>query len=104
MVACGRTARILATCALVIGSIGVVEALAAVRVPWIGQKTSSECGRAVLASLAARRGGDIEAIYRRLPPPPDQSQGYSIAEMRRFGSSVGVGLSVRAPRGVVIAG
>jgi hypothetical protein len=77
---------------------------AAISVPWIEQKTATECGRAVLASLAARRGGDIEALYQRLPAPPDQARGYSVPEMRRFGSLVGVNLSVQAPAGIVIAG
>jgi ABC-type bacteriocin/lantibiotic exporter with double-glycine peptidase domain len=75
-----------------------------ISVPFIQQKTAVECGRAVLASLAARRGGNVEAQYSRLPPPPDQRQGYSVAEMRRFGAKVGVSLSVMAPRGLVIAG
>jgi ABC-type bacteriocin/lantibiotic exporter with double-glycine peptidase domain len=75
-----------------------------ISVPWIGQKTKTECGRAVLASLAARRGGDIEALYGRLPAPPDQVRGYSVPEMRRFGASVGVELTVQAPAGIVIAG
>lgn len=79
-------------------------ATASISVPWIGQKTSTECGRAVLASLAARRGGNIEQHYARLPPPPDARRGYSISEMRRFGARVGVGLSVRSPAGIVIAG
>ena len=83
---------------------GVRPAGAAVRVPWIGQKSASDCGRAVLASLAARRGGSAEAIYARIPDPADPSRGYSIAEMRRLGSKIGVGLTVRAPGGITIAG
>lgn len=75
-----------------------------VRVPWMAQKTTSDCGRAVLASLAARRGGSPEAYYQRLPEPPDRLRGYSITDMRRFGARVGVRLSVSAPGGVVIAG
>jgi hypothetical protein len=77
---------------------------ATVSLPWIGQKTTTECGRAVLASLAARRGGDTEAFYRRLPAPPDEARGYSVPEMERFGSLVGVNLAVQAPAGIVIAG
>jgi hypothetical protein len=73
-------------------------------VPWIGQKTASDCGRAVLASLAARRGGDAERIYSRIPDPADRARGYSVTEMRRIGAQIGVGLSLRAPSGVVIAG
>jgi hypothetical protein len=76
----------------------------AAAVPWIGQKTPSDCGRAVLASLAARRGGDPESIYRRIPDPADQTRGYSVTEMQRVGARVGVRLSLRAPSGVVIAG
>src|ERR1700730_11187549 len=75
-----------------------------IAVPWIGQKSKTECGRAVLASLAARRGGDAEAYYARLPAPPDQAHGYSVPEMRRFGASVGFELAVQAPAGIVIAG
>lgn len=73
-------------------------------VPWMAQKSASDCGRAVLASLAARRGGQPEAYYRRLPEPPDPVRGYSINDMRRFGARVGVHLAVSAPAGVVIAG
>jgi len=72
--------------------------------PFIQQKESTECGRAVLASLAARRAGNVEQLYRRLPPPPDQARGYSVAEMRRFGAQVGVTFSLEVPRGLVIAG
>jgi hypothetical protein len=77
---------------------------ARVAVPWIGQKNSADCGRAVLASLAARRGGSPETHYRRIPDPADTARGYSINELRRVGARVGVGLSLRAPAGVVIAG
>lgn len=73
-------------------------------VPWIGQKNAADCGRAVLASLAARRGGSPESYYRRIPDPADTLRGYSVSELRRVGARVGVGLSLRAPRGVVIAG
>ena len=58
----------------------------------------------MLASLAARNGGDAEAFYNRLPAPPDPAHGYSVAEMQRFGASVGVSLAVQAPQSVVIAG
>jgi len=75
-----------------------------ISLPWVGQKSATECGRAVLASLAARRGGDAEAFYRRLPPPPDAEHGYSIAEMQHFGAEVGVHLTLKVPQGVVIAG
>lgn len=78
---------------------------ATISVPWIGQKTPVECGRAVLASLAARGGGgDPEAMYRRLPAPPDAARGYSVPQMQRFGLRVGVSLSLVAPAGLVIAG
>ncbi len=77
---------------------------ASIVVPWIGQKTSSECGRAVLASLAARRGGNIEQHYARLPKPPDNRRGYSITDMQRFAGRVGVKLTLRTPAGIVIAG
>lgn len=77
---------------------------ASISVPWIAQKTPSECGRAVLASLAARRGGNIEQHYARLPTPPDNLRGYSVSEMRRFASRVGVKLRPHSPAGIVIAG
>jgi hypothetical protein len=96
-------ASLLAT-SLLAASLIAAPALARVSVPWIGQKNSADCGRAVLASLAARRGGSAEAIYRRIPDPADTTRGYSNNELRRVGSRVGVGLSVRAPSGVVIAG
>lgn len=89
---------------LALATLIAAPAAARVSVPWIGQKNSADCGRAVLASLAARRGGSPEAIYRRIPDPADTTRGYSINELRRVGSRVGVGLSVRAPTGVVIAG
>ena len=88
--------------ALLASAVGAALA-ATINVPWIRQKTSSECGRAALASLAARRGGNIEQLYARLPAPASAS-GYSIADMRRFGARVGVSLSVTAPAGIVIAG
>ena len=86
-------------------SAGLVAARAAeISLPWIAQKTGAECGRAVLASLAARKGGDPEAFYSRLPAPPDPVHGYSIPEMQRFGMQIGVDLTLRAPATVVIAG
>ena len=85
--------------------LGADAFAAAISVPWIGQKTAVECGRAVLASLAARGGrGDPEAIYRRLPSPPDAARGYSVTDMQKFGQRVGVSLSLKAPAGLVIAG
>jgi ABC-type bacteriocin/lantibiotic exporter with double-glycine peptidase domain len=107
--ACARPAlRRVAAWLIVVGvfgvALGVTTALAAMAVPWIAQKSASDCGRAVLASLAARRHGNAEAIYRRIPDPADRERGYSIPEMRRLGARVGVGLSIMAPAGVVIAG
>ncbi len=75
-----------------------------ISITWIGQKSATECGRAVLSSLAARRGGDVESYYARLPAPPDPARGYSIADMQRFGAGVGLDLALVAPAGVVIAG
>jgi ABC-type bacteriocin/lantibiotic exporter with double-glycine peptidase domain len=74
-----------------------------INVPWIRQKTASECGRAALASLGARRGGNIEQLYARLPAPASY-RGYSVADMQRYAPRVGVSLSVAAPSGIVIAG
>jgi ABC-type bacteriocin/lantibiotic exporter with double-glycine peptidase domain len=97
--------RIAAALAFVLALAGAVPSSAAtITLPFIQQKASTECGRAALASLAARRGGNVEQYYRRLPSPPDQARGYSIAEMRRFGAQVGVSLSLEAPKGLVIAG
>jgi ABC-type bacteriocin/lantibiotic exporter with double-glycine peptidase domain len=101
---CFSASRVILLTFALLGASLVSAAAANISVPFIQQKTSIECGRAVLASLAARRGGNVEAQYSRLPPPPDQQQGYSVAEMRRFGAKVGVSLSVMAPRGLVIAG
>jgi len=89
-------------CALALASLSARAA--DISLPWIGQKRATECGRAVLASLAARRGGDPEAYYARLPKPPDEAQGYSVADMQRFGAQIGVDLTLAAPRGLVIAG
>jgi len=98
-------------CAALAGAIVLVvagqggSALAReISVPWLQQKTASDCGRALLASLAARKGGDIQQLYRKLPAPPDAVRGYSIRDMQRFGSRVGVSLSLTTPAGLVIAG
>jgi ABC-type bacteriocin/lantibiotic exporter with double-glycine peptidase domain len=79
-------------------------ALARAAVPFFAQKTSSDCGRAVLASLAARQGGNPAQYYNRVPEPADAARGYSIPEMRRYGARLGVSLSLRAPSGVMITG
>jgi hypothetical protein len=84
--------------------LAATVALAAANVPWVGQKSASDCGRAVLVSLAARRGGNPDAIYARIPDPADGFRGYSIPEMRRLGVRVGVSLSTMAPAGVGITG
>jgi ABC-type bacteriocin/lantibiotic exporter with double-glycine peptidase domain len=75
-----------------------------IALPWIKQKTATECGRAVLASVAARHGGDVEEYYRKLPAPPDRVRGYSILDVKKFGANVGVNLSVLGPDGITIAG
>ncbi len=89
---------------LVLAGETITAQAGGISLPWIGQKRATECGRAVLASLAARRGGDVEAYYRRLPAPPDLAHGYSVAEIQRFAAQVGVDLTIVAPRGIVIAG
>jgi hypothetical protein len=43
---------------------------------------ATKCGRAVLASMAARHGGDVEKFYQELPAPPDRRRGYSIPEVK----------------------
>jgi hypothetical protein len=75
-----------------------------VALPWIKQKTATECGRAVLASVAARHGGDVETFYSRLPAPPDRRRGYSILQLQKFGARIGVNLSLIEPEGITIAG
>jgi hypothetical protein len=100
-----RCALALIALALAIAIVGLGGDVAlAAGIQWIGQKTASDCGRAVLASLASRRGQDAERIYSRIPDPADQARGYSITEMQRLGARIGVGLSLRAPSGVVITG
>jgi hypothetical protein len=101
--AIGIAARLVAF-ALFLPAVGAPPARAEIAVPWIAQKTASDCGRAVLASLAARRGRSIETAYRSIPDPNDGMRGYSLTEMRRLAARLGVGLSVRAPSGVVITG
>lgn len=97
--------QIVRLAAIVSGALlATTGALAAANVPWVGQKSASDCGRAVLVSLAARRGGGPDAIYGRIPDPADGFRGYSIPEMRRLGARVGVHLSTMAPAGVGITG
>jgi ABC-type bacteriocin/lantibiotic exporter with double-glycine peptidase domain len=89
---------------LLLGALFAGDALAAtINVPFFRQKTSNDCGRAALASLAARKGGSAERHYALLPAP-SSAAGYSISDMRRLGPRVGVSLSVTAPAGIVIAG
>ncbi|HXX50713.1 MAG TPA: papain-like cysteine protease family protein [Xanthobacteraceae bacterium] len=75
-----------------------------IALPWIKQKTATECGRAVLASVAARHGGDVEQFYRELPAPPDRKRGYSILDVKKFAATIGINLSVLQPDGITIAG
>jgi ABC-type bacteriocin/lantibiotic exporter with double-glycine peptidase domain len=75
-----------------------------IALPWIKQKTETECGRAVLASVAARHGGNPETFYRQLPAPPDRRRGYSILQLQQFGAKIGVHLSLIQPDGITIAG
>jgi ABC-type bacteriocin/lantibiotic exporter with double-glycine peptidase domain len=92
---------------LLLGLLAIAASSAAfaatINVPWIRQKAYNECGRAALASLAARKGGSAERHYARLPKP-SSPRGYSVSDMRRYGPRVGVSLSVTAPAGIVIAG
>jgi ABC-type bacteriocin/lantibiotic exporter with double-glycine peptidase domain len=74
-----------------------------ITLPWIKQKTATECGRAVLASVAARHGGDVAMFYRQLPAPSDPRRGYSILQLQKFGAKIGVNLSLLQPE-VAIAG
>jgi ABC-type bacteriocin/lantibiotic exporter with double-glycine peptidase domain len=85
---------------IVLPSVGFAGEIA---LPWIKQKTEIECGRAVLASVAARRGGNVEKIYQQLPAPSDRGRGYSILQLQKFGAKIGVNLSLRQPE-IAIAG
>jgi ABC-type bacteriocin/lantibiotic exporter with double-glycine peptidase domain len=91
---------------LISGLLLWVNAAAAdqIALPWIKQKTETECGRAVLASVAARHGGEAETFYRQLPAPPDRRRGYSILQLQKFGAKIGVDLSLIQPEGITIAG
>ncbi|HZT27199.1 MAG TPA: hypothetical protein VFA57_15985 [Pseudolabrys sp.] len=87
--------------ALTLAGFGIVSMLGSVnseiRLPWIAQKTVTDCGRAVLAALAARDGRDVDLIYRRIPDPSDRRRGYSIAEMQEDAEHLGVKLLLAAP-------
>ena len=101
----GRAASQFAFLVVLSSLLGVGGILAQpISLPWVAQKTRSDCGRAVLASVAALKGQAPAAAYAKLPSPPDQMRGYSVAEMQRFAPLVGVQLSLRAPQGLVIAG
>jgi ABC-type bacteriocin/lantibiotic exporter with double-glycine peptidase domain len=73
-----------------------------IELPWIKQKTATECGRAVLASVAARHGGDVEKLYRKLPPPSDRRRGYSIRQLWKSGAKIGVNLSLQQPEVAIV--
>jgi ABC-type bacteriocin/lantibiotic exporter with double-glycine peptidase domain len=91
---------LIAALLLSVGAAGADQ----IALPWIKQKTVTECGRAVLASVAARHGGDAEAFYRQPPTPPDRRRGYSILQMQKFAAKIGVNLSLIQPEGITIAG
>lgn len=91
-----RRAFLLLIAAILLSSVAGGHA-GEIVLPWIKQKTATECGRAVLASIAARHGGDVEKYYRELPVPPDRLRGYSILDVKKFGANVGVKLSVLQP-------
>lgn len=97
--------RIRATVALLATLLALAGTAVAgtIAVPWFGQKTRDDCGRAVLASLAARNGGDPRAQYDRLPVPSSR-RGYSVADMERLAGRVAVGLTITSPEGIVVAG
>jgi len=94
-------ALLLVAVALLSGRVTYADQVA---LPWIKQKTQTECGRAVLASIAARHGGDVETFYSRLPAPPDRRRGYSILQLQKFGARIGINLSLIQPEGITIAG
>ena len=95
-----RSALLALAVTICMPAIGLAGEIA---LPWIKQKTATECGRAVLASVAARHGGNVAMFYRQLPAPPDSRRGYSILELQKFGATLGVNLSLVQPQ-VAIAG
>lgn len=88
--------------AIWLGSFGAAHAR--VSLPWVLQKTPTDCGRAVLASLASRNGGNIEDIYRRIPDPLDAARGYSVSEIMGLSRTHGMSMSLLAPKGAWTAG
>lgn len=69
--------------------------------PVVRQKNGAECGRAVIASLVARKGGDPEEIYRHVAAPK-AGDGYSIVELQMEAKRFGIQLTRHVPAGVVI--
>jgi ABC-type bacteriocin/lantibiotic exporter with double-glycine peptidase domain len=88
------------TAIVALPSVGLAGEIA---LHWIKQKTEVECGRAVLASVAARHGGNVEKIYQQLPAPSDRRRGYSLLQLQKFGAKIGVSLSLLQPE-IAIAG
>lgn len=99
----GSVSCAIAAFALFFSAVTFSEATEIV-LPWIKQKTDTECGRAALASVAARRSGDVNLFYSALPSPLDRKKGYSLLEMQRYSSRVGVSLSILTPPGITFAG
>lgn len=64
-----------------------------ISLPWMQQKTDADCGRAVLASVAARKGGNPEKMYRKISFAPElDASGYSVDRMEIVSKSVNVRL------------
>ncbi|MBZ0139267.1 MAG: hypothetical protein K8H87_05750 [Pseudorhodoplanes sp.] len=63
--------------------------------PRLSQKAANDCGRTILASLAARKSGGAEAIYAKLPKPP--VAGYSLPQLAEEAAKLGLRLSPLIP-------
>ncbi len=81
------------------------------RFTWIGQKTATDCGRAILASvIAGLHSVDAESAYRSIRPGPSRPDiGFSVDELIARAASLHpehlrVEMTLVAPQGVTILG
>jgi len=70
---------------------------ALIDLPWIAQKSSTECGRAVLASLGARYRQDVERAYQHLKEVKPGHLGYNMDELEAEGQKLGLHLKDTPP-------
>jgi ABC-type bacteriocin/lantibiotic exporter with double-glycine peptidase domain len=95
----GVTGALLAVAMLML--FGSVSASEGISLPWLKQKTASDCGRAVLASLATR-DGDAGQTYQKIPEPKHRD-GYSLEELVVHAKSLNLKLSPIMPS-TILAG